>query len=169
MFFERSGRPELTVETVEVLLHEAFHQWLDLHIAAAPTWFNEGMAEFFAIGGKISRKSLEFGNVPTRHPSRLDNIRSALGGSLSKPWPLSRLLLADHSSFMETHGAVNYAHSWSFVHYLGMHPGRRKLLVRYFKELVGGADQQAAFDAVFGALDLKKIEQDWRAYVLGLK
>ncbi|MGE0710009.1 MAG: DUF1570 domain-containing protein [Planctomycetota bacterium] len=170
VFFDRQEGTSggLSRDTVETLLHETFHQWLHLHVEGAPTWFNEGMAEYFSIGARITRKSLAYGVVPDRHPSRLDNIRSAIHGELSSPLPLRELLLLDHRSFMASQAAVNYAHSWGFVHFLGSTPAGRKLLVSYFKALIAGSNQEEAFGQVFGKLDLDAMDKAWRLHVLNL-
>lgn len=170
VFFEQTEDVKLGLsrDTVETLLHEAFHQWIHLHIRRTPAWFNEGMAEYFSIGAKITRKRLEFAVVPQRYPSRLSNIQDALRGNFSKPWTFKRLARSDHSTFM-TQAGVNYAHAWSMVHYLGSSSKGRKLLVTYFRALVAGASRTEAFDQVFGDLDLEGLDADWKRYALNLK
>ena len=172
VFYEQTEDVKLGLsrDTVETLLHEAFHQWMHLQMDDAPAWLNEGMAEYFSIGAKIGRRSLEYAVVPERYPSRLSNIRDALKGVFDPPWGARRLLRADHSTFMTAgQAAVNYAHAWSLVHYLGATKPRRKLLVSYFQALRGGATRLEAFDQVFGALDLDALDADWKRYVLALK
>jgi uncharacterized protein DUF1570 len=172
VFYEQTEDVKLGLsrDTVETLLHEAFHQWIHLHVRQTPAWFNEGMAEYFSIGAKITRKRLAFAVVPQRYPSRLSNIQDALRGAsyLSKPWTFKRLARSDHSTFMTSAG-VNYAHAWSMVHYLGSSPKGRKLLVGYFKALTSGASRKEAFDQVFGDLDLEALDADWKRYALNLK
>ncbi|MCA8960258.1 MAG: hypothetical protein KDC38_07080, partial [Planctomycetes bacterium] len=70
----------ITADSMDTMFHEGFHQFARLHAPDIHVWFNEGMAEYFGIGGKITRKSLTYGNVPTKHPSRLDNIRWSIQG-----------------------------------------------------------------------------------------
>ena len=172
VFFEQTEDVKLGLsrDTVETLLHEAFHQWIHLHVRRTPPWFNEGMAEYFSIGAKITRKRLEFAVVPQRYPSRLSSIQDALrgGSSLTKPWTFKRLARSDQSTFMSNAG-VNYAHGWSMVHYLGSSAKGRKLLVNYFKALTAGASRKEAFDQVFGDLDLEALDADWKRYALNLK
>ncbi|MBL4845464.1 MAG: DUF1570 domain-containing protein, partial [Planctomycetes bacterium] len=172
VFYEQTEDVKLGLsrDTVETLLHEAFHQWLHLYVKERPAWLNEGMAEYFSIGAKISRKRLEYAVVPERFPSRLSNIRDALRANdgARRPWSFRRLLRSDHRTFM-THAGVNYAHSWSLIHYLGSNARGRKLLVTYFRALKSGASRIEAFDQVFGDLDLTAIEASWKSYVLNLK
>lgn len=162
---QRRSGAVVSKATLETLLHETFHQWLDLYVDEAPRWFDEGLAEYFGIS-ELTRTELRYGLVPTDHPSRLDNIRDALSGMLPRPLPLQRLLTASYETFMHpTQGAVNYAHAWSFVHFLGASTGGQKLLRDYFKALREGLDQEAAYDRVFARLDMDRLEAEWRQHV----
>ena len=151
--------------TLEVLLHETFHQWLHLHVEDRPRWFDEGMAEYFGIG-EVTASGLRYGLVPSAHPSRLDNIRDALsGGSSSGPMSIPDLLRAPRATFYGAGSAINYAQAWSFVHYLGSTTKGQKLLREYFKALRRGLDQEAAYREVFAPLDLVALEKEWKEYV----
>jgi hypothetical protein len=159
----------LSKGTLEVLLHETFHQWLNLYVKEAPRWFDEGLAEYFGIS-ELTRTELRYGLVPELHPSRLDNIRDAMSGaqgsSLPRPLALDRLILASRDAFMHPNqAAVNYAHAWSVIHFFGSSPGGQKVLRDYFKALRAGKDQDACFREVFGKVDMRKLEAEWREYV----
>ena len=163
----RGERPgELDPETRTTLLHETFHHWLHIYAPGAPRWFDEGLAEYFGIS-QVTAKEYRYGLLPTTHPSRLDNIREALSGALPEPMRLDALLQADHETFM-VRAAVNYAQSWSFVHFLGSSPGGQKLLRAYFQTL-RRAGPEVAFREVFAPLDLRALEAEWKAYVARLK
>jgi hypothetical protein len=168
----RASGAALSGDTMETLLHETFHQWLALYVKRAPHWFNEGLAEYFGFS-EITPEGLRYGLVPTRHPSRLDNLRQALTrqNGLSEPLPLRTLLRADRDAFMDpAQCAVNYAHAWSVAHFLGASRGGRKLIKDYFLALRDGKDLDGAFDAVFaGKIDLEQLEREWRAHVDGLR
>ena len=134
-------------------------------MADAPRWFDEGLAEYFGIS-ELTKTELRYGLVPDRHPSRLDNIRSAFMGELTKPLPLDRLLTTEHEQFMSPRqAAVNYAHAWSFAHFLGSNPGGQRILRDYFQALRAGKSITAAYQQVFGKLDIKVVEAEWREYV----
>ena len=154
----------LSQGTLEVLLHETFHQWLHLHIDDAPRWFDEGMAEYFGIG-EMTSSGLRYGLVPSIHPSRLDNIREALTGGYGEPMALADMIRASRATFYGSNAAVNYAQAWSFVHYLGSFSKGQKLLREYFKALQRGSDQEVAFRDVFGEVDMQAMEREWREYV----
>ena len=155
---------QLSQGTLNVLLHETFHQWLHLYVEDRPRWFDEGMAEYFGIG-EMTGSGLRYGLVPQLHPSRLDNIREALTGVLPEPMSLSDMIRAPRSTFYGSNSAVNYAQAWSFVHYLGSSSKGQKLLREYFHALRRGLDQEAAFREVFAGIDFPALERDWREYV----
>jgi hypothetical protein len=164
---KKKGERLLSQNTLEVLLHETFHQWIHLY-ARAPHWFNEGMAEYFGIS-EMTRKELHYGLVPRRLPSRLSNIRDALRGQTTAPLALEELLVASPATFMQPgQAAINYAQAWSFCHFLGSSKKGRKLLRGYFKAIRANKSRQAAFDEVFGRLDMGALQKDWEAYVFSL-
>lgn len=175
VFYEREPRREggraLSAATQEVLLHETFHQWIRLHLDDPPTWFDEGFAEFFAFS-EVGPQGLRYGLLPARYPSRLDNIRWAIAGraEAAPPLPLDRLLRSGHEQFMvPPQTFTNYAHSWSFVHFLASSKGGQKALKDYFNALREGKGRDGAFDATFAKVDLAALDREWRQYVDKLK
>jgi len=157
-----------SAETMNVLLHETFHQWIHLYVDDAPHWFNEGLAEYFGIS-RLTPKGLHYGLVPTSHPSRLSNIRQSLRGGYGRdPLSLRELITASPEQFMSGMAAINYAQAWSFVHYLGSSKGGEQILRDYFHALRDGADRQEAYRAAFGDVDMDALHDGWRAYVFAL-
>ena len=154
----------LTRGTLQVLLHETFHQWMHLQVEDAPRWFDEGMGEFFGIG-EMTGSGLRYGLVPTLHPSRLDNIREAFGGLHTAPMKLRELVRADRATFYGGGAPIYYAQAWSFVHYLAATPRGKRLLRDYFHALRQGKGLEEAYQEVFAAVDLEGMELDWRQYV----
>lgn len=162
---QRRGGGLVSRGTLETLLHETFHQWLDLYVDDSPRWFDEGLAEYFGIS-ELTRTELRYGLVPQYQPSRLSNIRQAFSGDYMRPpLPLARFLTQDQRTFMGPQSTVNYAQAWSFVHYLGASPGGQRLLRDYFNALREGADVHAAYERVFAGLDLDAMEKEWRQHV----
>jgi len=160
---------QISCDTQETLMHETFHQWLHLYVEDAPPWFNEGLAEYFGIC-KLQRSRLIYGLVPPLSgASRLSNIRDGLLGMSSEPWALQRVLTASQSQFMASHPAMNYAQSWSFVHYLASNRAGREKLRAYFQGLRSGTDHLTLFEQVFGDVPSHALETSWRDYVLRLK
>ncbi len=155
----------LSQDTMKVLLHETFHQWLHLYVDAAPHWFNEGLAEYFGIS-EMTTKEYRYGLLPHKTPSRLSNVRAALRGKLARPMPLDSLIQADRSAFMSPESvSTNYATAWSFVHFLASSNGGQKKLRAYYQALRRGLNREESYDAVFGKLDIEALEKEWVAYV----
>ena len=100
-----------------------------------------------------------------------DSIRRAIGGrDAAAPLPLQQLLVLDHPAFMAGEQVyTNYAHAWSFVHFLASSKPGQKVLRDYFAALREGKDLPAARDAAFGKADLNQLDREWRAYVERLK
>jgi hypothetical protein len=117
----------------------------------------------------MTRKELHYGQIPRKSPSRLSNIRDALRGQTTQPLVLEELLQADRKTFMDPErAAINYAHSWSFVHFLGSTAKGRKLLRAYFKALREGKTLKEAYAVTFGDLDMAALEKAWEQYVFSL-
>lgn len=166
VFYDQGGSGgAISRDTLHVLLHETFHQWLHHYVARAPRWFDEGLAEYFGIA-EISPKRYRYGLLPQGNPSRLSNIRDALQGFLPRPLTIESMLLADRETFYAEPGAaVNYAQAWSFVHYLAADPSGRRRLRAYFRALRAGKTTEEAFREVFGDVDTDALEKAWIAYL----
>ncbi len=160
----------ITKELHNVLFHETFHQFLDLFIADAPPWFNEGMAEYFGIS-ELTPSGLRYGLIPdgTHGGSRYTNLQEVIspvyktlyGGTCPKLFSLMKL---SHSDFM-VNGAANYAMGWGLVHYFAStKPGQKKLKI-YFRSLRDGVSHEEAFKRAFADVDQERLEADFRAHV----
>jgi hypothetical protein len=168
---EQSNEEDLvTRELHNVLFHETFHQFLDLFIADAPPWFNEGLAEYFGIS-ELSKDGLKYGLVPdgTHGGSRYTNLQEVLSPTYASMYggtcpTLFALMKLNHSDFM-THGAANYAVAWGLVHFFASTTSGQKKLKAYFRGLRDGVPKDEIFRKVFGDMDQPKLEADFRAHV----
>jgi len=153
-------------ETLRVLGHEGFHQYLHGSLGGAPIWFNEGMAEYVAASKVERGKVVERGKILE---GRLANLRMALKYGW-KPAPFDQIMVESQSSFYGKGAAFKYAQAWSMVHYF-LHGEKGKwvaLLAAYVKRLAAGDAAPEAFAVTFGKEDLGALEAAWRAYVGGL-
>ena len=146
-------------QTLLVLLHEGFHQYLDSFFRGAPPWLGEGLADYFGASELTAG-----GIVPgQRHPLRLDALRRAL--ATARVDSLRPLMTATPEEFLggrvadfrERSALVgrNYALSWALAHFL-VEGEYRPVLARYYETVMRGVDVSQAFDLVFGPLDLDK-------------
>lgn len=159
---------------IDTLFHEGFHQFVHLHVPQdIAMWFNEGMAEYFGPSTPRGRKALNVGVVLKTHPTRTTRYERLMAGLRgeggNRVLPLRQLLTQGPDAEF---GLMEYAQSWSFIHFLLHAPSMgakgKKLLKDYFLAVKGGKTDAEAHALTFGALDLEKLDAAWRAYVLGL-
>jgi tetratricopeptide (TPR) repeat protein len=144
------------------IFHEYVHLMIDSNLRGVPTWFNEGVAEYYgafevADGGR--RATL--GRMIDQHV-RLLRSRPLL--------PLRTLLAVDHSSphYNERdQKGMFYAQSWALVHYMIHAPGgaeRMPQLMRYVQLLGAGRSVEAAFRQAFQT-GIETVEKELTEYV----
>lgn len=100
-------------ETMGVLHHEAFHQYVYYALVKhdPPVWFNEGYAEYFFCV-KPAGTHMEF---MKRHPMRYSKVKSALGEK--KLIPIKTFVHLSHMQYMEQ-ADLCYAEGWAFATWL---------------------------------------------------
>jgi HEAT repeat protein len=126
----------------DTLRHEAFHQFLFAHAPRAPRWLHEGMATWFEALAKGGRNEL-----------RIDELREVDEQTSF----LESLKLADVVR-AERLESIDYAISWSFIHYLieNEPAALGRILAR-------ARDGMATTAGVLSALDdPEKTEARWR-------
>ncbi len=146
-------------ETLRVLSHEGFHQYLHAVVPNVPTWFDEGMAEYVAASRVEDGKVTERGGVLS---DRLDNLKAAVRYGWV-PRPFDKIMVESQAEFCGKDAALKYAQAWSMIHFL-MHGenGRWQGLLRdYLERLMEGNDEREAFEATFARQDLRGLEASW--------
>jgi len=132
--------------------HEGFHQYLDRLVAQPPTWFNEGMAEYYELADL-------FGGAWTEGQTNKDHVRllrDEPGGWLA----LDKLFALDARHFYGGKVAHHYAQSWLVVHWLRSEPKEaRDLFDRFWRALLDGLPPDEAMRSVFGASDRAALER----------
>ena len=131
----------------ETVKHEAFHAFLDGVVEGAPTWFDEGFAQWFeSVEVKDGRL------IPDRKlASAAEILRDRLSsGSLT---PLKKLLCMDHAEFMKK-SDIHYPESWALVQFLqeSQSPPGRTLLFDYLRSLRKGMARDEVFAKHFEPL-----------------
>ena len=140
--------------------HEGFHQYLDRVSASTPTWFNEGLAEYYEVGGVLKGRWRE----GLMHEHDLSTLQEAEGLV-----PLERFVFMDREAFYKG-SSRNYAQAWAFVHFLRHDPrdgGRR--FSELFELLTRNVPAEQALKRVFGKTDWQELDQRFRLYVMGLQ
>lgn len=155
-------------QTLLVVFHEGFHQYLDAIVSGVPSWFGEGLADYFGA----SRFDLSTPEPGAPHPMRLDSLRAALPTLTLKG--LRDVLVATPDEFMATNVrdfdrrarlvGLHYALSWAFANFLarGDDGDHRPLLLAYYRALREGRDAVAAWNEVLAPA---MTDEFWRSFM----
>ena len=123
-----------TKDSLRVLNHEAFHQYIFYSVGnvSPHSWFNEGHGDYFA--GHEYGKNGRF--VPKKFQWRVGTIKAALG---SKTYvPLKQFVTYSQMQYY-ANGGPNYAQGWGLIWFLreSKNPEWKGLLETYFNTLKG--------------------------------
>ncbi len=156
-------------DTMLVLQHEGFHQFLHYYLEDAPQWFNEGVADYFGP----TEYSLVRGDdhMEVRpNPWRVKTIKQALGAGMVRGFR-ELMMMSQAELYHPQWAGIHYAQAWSIIYFLCEYNDREHfpILKDYFVALKEGDGQEAAFHASFGQVDLKTIEQEWAGFVRTLR
>jgi len=143
--------------TLDTLFHEGFHQYLHELCTDPPTWFDEGMAEFFgAVRWRPDGRP-----VVRLQVRRLQELRHHLRDFPERLPDLDELMLMPKVRFYERDAAgLHYAMAWSLCHFflLGDTDGRSEaeesagdLFAEYARAVFSGKGREAAHADTFGA------------------
>lgn len=145
----------------DTIFHEYVHFMIDNNLPNVPTWFNEGLAEFYSTFDVAKdEKKVTIGAPISNHVLYLRQ---------EKLIPFETLFAVDHKSPLYNESdkrGVFYAESWVLVHYL-MHgeDGRhRQQLWKFLDQVIAGAPIGAAFQQIFQT-DFKSMEKTLKSYI----
>lgn len=146
-------------DTLDVLRHEAWHQYIAPTIPTIPRWINEGMAEYF---GAIS---FDKQGKPTKnlHKGRLTNLKQYKdAGMIMK---LADLMSSTTGEFMRY--GPGYGHAWLFSYLCLIHKPEKyaDVLKAYLTRLQKGESRELAHTETFGKIDIDAMERDWNVMV----
>jgi tetratricopeptide (TPR) repeat protein len=139
---ERMARND---EPFRVIFHEYVHLMVNSTLGTVPTWFSEGLAEYYSSFSINDDRKVTLGRVVGNHVLFLRQ---------QKLLPLRTLFGVDHTSpyYNEKDQAnVFYAQAWALVHYLILgNQGQRNHQMSRFLELINtGKSTDAAFTEAF--------------------
>ena len=164
-------------DTKIVLYHEGFHQFLHDYFEDAPQWMDEGLGDFFGpskyvpADGKKGKERMEF----RPNPWRLNYIQQAIRAGKIRKWQ-HLMNMSQAEMYEEQWAGIHYAQAWSMIYFFirgGAPPGAPagpyfKYLKEYFMALRKGDSAEQAFIAAFGKSDVTKLENEWKAFILGV-
>ena len=160
--------PEQT--TFSILYHECFHQYMyylmgrdrDVYV---PSWLNEGMGDYF-FGGRWEKGKFVIGP----NEWRLKTIVGAV--KKGKHVALDRIFRFTQQDYYSNAGLC-YAQGWSINYFFmsdaGKKSGYDRIPALMFANLKKSGDWKKASDTAFAGYDIKRMEEEWKAFVLGLE
>jgi tetratricopeptide (TPR) repeat protein len=140
------------------IYHEFTHQFISNNLTAIPTWFNEGMAEYYStFTGNDKRASL---GMPVPEHVQWLSYHSFI--------PLKQLFGQEYNPdfYTEvTRAGTFYAQSWALVHYLLANGAERRAQAgRFLDGVSAGLSPEAALQASL-QMSLDKLQQEVQGYV----
>ena len=158
--------------TFKILYHEGFHQYMHYYMGSArsiyvPSWLNEGMGDYF-FGGEWNKTRNKF--TIGINDWRIRKIHAAV--KKNEHVPLDKIFRYEQRDYYRDAGLC-YAEGWSINYFFQMSDVARKrgygaIPKAMMEELKASGNWEKATDKIFGALDLKKMEEEWKEYVLSL-
>ncbi|MGI9068708.1 MAG: tetratricopeptide repeat protein [Pyrinomonadaceae bacterium] len=156
----------LTTETraeqypFNVIFHEYTHLLVNNTSGNVPTWFNEGLAEYYSTSTVTDDQKFALGNPISNHVFLLRD---------KKMLPLRTLFQVDHKSpyYNERDKqSVFYAQSWALVHYLILgKSGQRVTQIGKFVDLLSeNVPMEKAFQQSF-EMSFEQLEKELREYI----
>ena len=190
------GRKLSSKDSMLVLRHEAFHQYIFYAIGefSPHDWFNEGYGDYFS--GAVVHSNT--GRVRHINPSPWRIERAKRMASEGKGWlPLAKILKAERAQFYNRARIGDYyAGAWAFVYFLQHsdeateHPKWSRMLDTYFaavqrayaaelakfgerptladKQVAGFEARKQALEQTLDGIDLDELEKVWRAWIVDL-
>src|SRR5882724_2926601 len=143
-----------------VIFHEYTHLLVDNNVRNAPTWFNEGLAEYYSTFSITDDQKVELGRPIASHVFRLRE---------NKMLPLRTLFQVDQKSpyYNERDKqSIFYAESWALMHYLilGKDGQRVKQMGKFVELLSADVAMEQAFQQAF-AMSFESMEKELHAYI----
>jgi tetratricopeptide (TPR) repeat protein len=141
-----------------VIFHEYTHLLVNSTLGNAPTWFNEGLAEYYSSFSISDDRKVMLGKPISSHVYLLRE---------SKMLPLPTLFQVDHNSphYNEREKqSIFYAQSWALMHYLIHKPGGSAAIDKFMTLMNSNTSLDEAFQQSFQTT-FEKMEKDVRAYI----
>ncbi|MBI1850151.1 MAG: tetratricopeptide repeat protein [Planctomycetes bacterium] len=147
---------------IRTVRHECFHQYLDRLMDEPPTWFNEGLAEYYERASIVGGQWIQ----GQTHPEDMQVLASP-GGKLPD---LSTFLGQGPEPFYGTDAPLHYAQAWALIHFLRHGPKEyQSLFDTLFDALASGASNGLALDRAFGTVNLARMQFDFEKHVRSLR
>ncbi len=158
------------MDLLGVIAHEGWHQyfhWYVVSMVSLPSWINEGMGDYFYTArptykkGKASGKAI----LGRLNETRLPLIRLAVKHDAHVP--IKQILRYAQGDYYANAG-ICYAEGWALCQFL-LHSGNKRyarVIPRFIRLVKDDSNFQTVTARAFKGIDLDKLEQEWKAWVL---
>lgn len=151
-----------TQDPFSTIYHEYVHLLVDNTSGNMPSWFNEGLAEYYSAFVIEEDRKVHLGELIPYHLLALRE---------GKLYPLRTLFAVDQYSPEYNEGSKRgmfYAESWALVHYLilGNNGQRLPQLGKFLQLVTKGATIDDAFTQAFQT-DIATVEKELKKYIEG--
>jgi len=162
--------------TFKILYHEAFHQYMFYMMGRGrriyvPSWLNEGLGDYF-FGGEWAKNRSKFtiGINDWRVKTIVNAVKKNEHVALDKIFRYEQMQYYANAHLCYAEGwAINYFFMQSPVAKAKLYHQIPVKMLEALKTGGGGEDGwQKATDKAFAGVDLKKMEEEWKAFVLTL-
>jgi hypothetical protein len=158
-----------------IFRHELTHRFVRHYYRQAPTWFNEGLADYYSIF-ELHEQEVKVGlPSPIRGFTQSGAYEpvedqftypGAMRTPISKLPAVSELLDGGRAFFYSGHAADHYAGAWGLVHMLISEPDRyRPGFAELMVAMSRGDSFARAFERAYPGVDRGQLEADFREYV----
>ena len=156
-------------DTLLVLNHEAFHQYLQDYLEVAPQWFNEGLGDYFGAFKYLKVGKKEYMQPRPNH-WRLKLIQKVIPAQRCVAAP-ELMTMSRKEMYDPQKAAIYYAQSWGMIYFMfeGKQRSYGKVLIRYFEALRKGMDIEEAYNATFGKIDMVRFDRHWKDFIMNLE
>ncbi|MFL6468093.1 MAG: DUF1570 domain-containing protein, partial [Pyrinomonadaceae bacterium] len=149
-------------DTFGTIFHEYVHFMLDSSVGKAniPTWFNEGLAEYYQTYRIEEDQKVTLGTVQSGHLYLLNQTKLIPFKQFFEVDSYTLHANGDHSR------SIFYAQAWAIIHYLIQGNGGKNApnLERFVSLLLRDIKPETAFQQAFGT-DYATMEKELRTYV----
>jgi hypothetical protein len=132
-----------------------------------PSWLNEGLGDYF-FGGEWTkgRGKFDIGVNDWRVKTIVDAVKK------NEHVPLEKIFRYTQMDYYRN-AQLCYAEGWAINYFFMKSPVAKKagyfaIPPRMLEALKTGGDWEKATDKAFAGVDLKKMEEEWKAFVLTL-
>jgi hypothetical protein len=159
--------------TFKILYHEAFHQYMYYTIGGrgrrvyVPSWLNEGLGDYF-FGGEWQKSPKKF--VIGLNDWRIAKIVNAI--KKDKHVQFDKIFRYEQQQYY-SNASLCYAQGWAINYFfqqsdVAKKKGYHAIPTKMLELLKTSGDWEKATDKAFAGVDLKKMEEEWKEFMLKL-